>query len=540
MNAIGVSWTAVGSNGYELDASTASNFSGTLFVSSTSNGAATTLTATGLAGNTTYYLHAGALWNGTTNYAAVVSTLTLAQAQSCSPGSFSATGNAPCTLCAAGSIQPLSGQTSCSLCAPGRFQTQSGQTVCALCAAGAFQSNSGGTSCTQCLAGQYQDTTGATTCKSCLAGTTSNPGAFQCAEPLAGLTLAGTVVSSTTIQWSWTLTSGIATSFTLFTSTSGIVSGPLGPNASYYQETGLLAQTNYSRYVEALNGLGQIVSSTQTVATPVVQSFSAGTSSSTVTGTDGQKQLNIPAPDQSSNIQWLLSEDPIDHPLISSAPALIAAAASTLPAGLAGSADSLTEFIVAVNGSRFTGTLTTPVTVKVPYADANNDGIVDGTSPPVPASTLKLYVLNEATAQWDAIPGSTVDTTHHLVIGQISHLSIFNAFGTGSVAAANLDAVRVYPVPFKPNSGDPNQGVPYAPGNPNSGIVFGNLPAQVTIKIYTVTGKLVAEFSTNDSLGSLQWDARNSVGQDVASGGYMAVITSPGQTRVVKKLLVIR
>ena len=73
---ISAGWTPVGSNGYELDASTAMNFSGTIFSSMTANGAATSLTLSGLSGDTTYYLRAGALWNGTTNYAASFSTMT--------------------------------------------------------------------------------------------------------------------------------------------------------------------------------------------------------------------------------------------------------------------------------------------------------------------------------------------------------------------------------------------------------------------------------------------------------------------------------
>ena len=58
---------------------------------------------------------------------------------------------------------------------------------------------------------------------------------------------------------------------------------------------------------------------------------------------------------------------------------------------------SLTEFIVAVNGARFASALAQPVTVSVPYLDADGDGIVDGTG--VRASTLRLYTLDENTAQ---------------------------------------------------------------------------------------------------------------------------------------------
>jgi hypothetical protein len=75
-----LSWSAVGSSGgYELDASTSADFSGTLYSSRTANGNTTTLeTPSVLSYNTTYYLRVGALWGGATFYASAASTSTLA------------------------------------------------------------------------------------------------------------------------------------------------------------------------------------------------------------------------------------------------------------------------------------------------------------------------------------------------------------------------------------------------------------------------------------------------------------------------------
>jgi hypothetical protein len=109
-----------------------------------------------------------------------------------------------------------------------------------------------------------------------------------------------------------------------------------------------------------------------------------------------------------------------------------------------------------------------------------------------------------------------------------------------SQAAATLDSVRVYPNPYRPNGGNPDQGRPFSAGDPNSGIVFDNLTPSVNIKVYNVTGQLVVELGSDNSGGRLQWDARNGNGRDVASGNYNAVLTAAGQTSIVKRIMIIR
>jgi len=62
----------------------------------------------------------------------------------------------------------------------------------------------------------------------------------------------------------------------------------------------------------------------------------------------------------------------------------------------------------------------------------------------------------------------------------------------------------------------------------------------VRIKIFTLSGQLVTDYDTLNSNGKIQWDVRNNKGKDAASGAYIAVISSPGNKTVVKKLLVVR
>ena len=174
-------------------------------------------------------------------------------------------------------------------------------------------------------------------------------------------------------------------------------------------------------------------------------------------------------------------------------------------------------------------------TITLSYTDDNNDGIVDGTS--VSVDDLKLYYASSASGPWLLLDSTTIDTKKKTISGLTTHFSFFAAFGS---PAANLDGVQVYPVPYVPNDGKRANGVPYTASDPDSGIVFDKLPSVVKIKIFTLSGQLVAELSTSSSGGKVQWDVRNSKGSDVTSGGNIAVISRPGNKNVIKKLLVVR
>ncbi|MCX5797684.1 MAG: serine hydrolase [Elusimicrobia bacterium] len=359
-------------------------------------------------------------------------------------------------------------------------------------------------------------------------------GAWAILNPLSAADLSGNAVSSDTIRWSWTVSGGPASGFDLFTSSGGLVKS-LSGSASYYLETGLSSATLHSRYLQASNSASRAFSSTMTLATP--DSCISGTSSDTLVGADGRTQLTVPQALLSADRTWILSESPLQRPLMDNTLALIAAAGT--PADLRGSTGSWAEFILAVDGIRST-TLALPVAVAVPYSDSVHPGFVDGTSPPVPVGTLQLYTINEATRQWEVVPGSAVDLAHKLVTGRSNHLSIFAALGIASSAYADLSQARVYPVPYRPNGSDRNRGRPYSAGDPISGIIFDHLTQTVTIDIYAVTGRRVAHLESSASGGRLQWDASNDSGQDVASGGYVAILTSPGCASATRKLLIVR
>jgi hypothetical protein len=146
----------------------------------------------------------------------------------------------------------------------------------------------------------------------------------------------------------------------------------------------------------------------------------------------------------------------------------------------------------------------------------------------------QIWSLNENTGVWaNDCANAVVDTVNRTISCNTTHFTVF-AVLTGGAAAADLSGVRAYPVPYKPNGSDKNQ------GGGNTGIFFDRMPASASIKIYTAQGRLVTSFDASSPTGKVVWDARNGDGRDVATGLYVAIISSPGQKPVTKKLLIVR
>jgi len=95
----------------------------------------------------------------------------------------------------------------------------------------------------------------------------------------------------------------------------------------------------------------------------------------------------------------------------------------------------------------------------------------------------------------------------------------------GGVALANLDSMTVYPNPFCPNDDRADNGVPYQAGNANSGLIFGNLSANVTIEVYDNSGRLAAKLEPHNASRNVQWDTRDDDGDELPGGVYSYMIT---------------
>ncbi len=91
-----------------------------------------------------------------------------------------------------------------------------------------------------------------------------------------------------------------------------------------------------------------------------------------------------------------------------------------------------------------------------------------------------------------------------------------------------FDKVNVFPNPLYGF----NSATSYTNSSPDEPFVtFSNLPEEVTIKIYTLSGSLIRTLTTTDKSNSsspfLQWNLQNESGLRVASGLYIAIVSSP-------------
>ena len=94
----------------------------------------------------------------------------LAPVALCTPGSFSATGNLPCSNAQPGFYVPTSGAVTQTACSPGSFQANTGAISCNTAQPGNFVSGSAAIAQPRCAVGQYQPGTGQMSCIPASAG----------------------------------------------------------------------------------------------------------------------------------------------------------------------------------------------------------------------------------------------------------------------------------------------------------------------------------------------------------------------------------
>ena len=134
------------------------------------------------------------------------------------------------------------------------------------------------------------------------------------------------------------------------------------------------------------------------------------------------------------------------------------------------------------------------------------------------ASRLVIARYDDSAGKWIPLL-STVDVVHRTVTAITDHFSIFQIMQI--TPAADLANITVGPNPYK------------LLRNPGQNVTFRGLPSDGKVKIYTYLGELVKEFSADNS-GNAAWDGRNSGGERVASGVYVALVQAAGKKKIFK------
>jgi len=161
------------------------------------------------------------------------------------------------------------------------------------------------------------------------------------------------------------------------------------------------------------------------------------------------------------------------------------------------------------------------ITITIPYPDANQDGIVDGTE--ISEASLKMYALEGSS--WVEIEGGTIDTVANTFTASVWHFSVYAL--RGIPFGKDLSKVYVYPNPFKPAI--------------HNKITFAEVTDTATIRIFTIVGELVKTISvTPADSGRPTWDGKNEDGEMVASGIYIYLITTEEGYKILGKIGVIK
>ncbi|MBI4424752.1 MAG: hypothetical protein HY554_13550 [Elusimicrobia bacterium] len=172
--------------------------------------------------------------------------------------------------------------------------------------------------------------------------------------------------------------------------------------------------------------------------------------------------------------------------------------------------------------------------LSIPYADADGDGVIDGTSPPARVRSAALYHLDEARSLWVRLPGSRVEGGR--VTAPIPHLSVFALIVP---QATSVEDAYAFPVPFRPRGPDAGTG-PGQTGSEASGISFTNLPSPATVEVFNVRGERVWRGEETSGGGLLAWDTRNGDGSLAASGVYVYVVGNGAGAAKTGKLVIVR
>lgn len=150
-----------------------------------------------------------------------------------------------------------------------------------------------------------------------------------------------------------------------------------------------------------------------------------------------------------------------------------------------------------------------PLIIRIPYPDADNDGRLDGDY--YPESRLWLYYLDPALNRWTRVADASADFTGNYFQAPVSHFSVYSIRSTDP-AASGLSGLKAYPNPRRMSEG---------------AVSFSGFPLDAAgpeILIYNAAGERVRRLRRGSGIDSGNvgtWDGRNGDGEKCASGLYL-------------------
>lgn len=315
------------------------------------------------------------------------------------------------------------------------------------------------------------------------------------ALPPTGFTLVEVAIASVTLLWAENMNPP-GTSYKV---QYRQVAGPtqtLTVQAASAAVTGLIGLSTYVFTVSAMNGdeiptSSGLVLSTTTIAGGAVSVAPYEHKVVEFNLASGQGKLEIPS--QAFNERVLITaRQPAELP---DAPAAAAALEGT-GVGI--------ELVLdkPVQPSR-------DVYIWAPYTDADIIGFDEN------RLVLALYLPDRN--EWLPLI-SMVDAANNRVRGTVSHFSLFQIMQASP--SASVKSVKIFPNPLRPARGDAT-------------MVFSDLPAFASVRLYTLKGELIWE-GTTDASGIVRWHGRNRSGRQAASGVYFAFVEKDGDKRTFK------
>jgi hypothetical protein len=196
----------------------------------------------------------------------------------------------------------------------------------------------------------------------------------------------------------------------------------------------------------------------------------------------------------------------------------------------------LTEMSIFDEQSLYQEPLANMGVLTMRYRDVNNDGILDGSNPPVRVDTLNAWTLDQNRDMWVRLPAAGADSSDKT-------LSVyFGIPGVYAILGALNDAVRnvyAFPVPFRPNGPQAGSGVGQT-GTEADGITFTSVPQVGNIEIYTPDGRLVRKLPipANLMLPEVKWDVKTAGGSRAASGVYIWRVVSGANVKTGKLMVI--